>query len=236
MITGCGPSSKTSEPATTPVRPEAKLAAQKARQYRLEWNRTTLVSDYEHHGSRNAKWDDVAKQALDTFALVRAGSPEEWNTLVPKMTNEVATAVINGCDDPMIKYLHARLIMPYQNHDSQQHAAAFRDAAEALDQSQRAPIRKYYAAMRAAEFGDLGTATSVPEVHRWREEAKRFLTEVVNDKATPPGEVYDAWEAFFQQVPTKSKEHFELFLALEPTLLKNWPAEPSVYLLGMVLC
>ena len=156
---------------------------------------------------------------------------------MPELVEAVKAAVTNGCDDPMVKYLHARLVMQGEEHDTQQHAEAYRWVAEALGRSSRPPIRKYYAALRASEFSNIGSATAMAEVHHWRDAAKQFLTEVVKDKATPPVEVYEAWEEFFRSVPKNNKEHYELYLELEPVLFKNWPAEPTLYLLkGWLYC
>ena len=74
LTAGCGPSSKPDDPnlRSGPNQPASKDSTVKAEQYRLEWNRDTLVGDYERFGSRNAKWDGPAKQALEDFVQLRA--------------------------------------------------------------------------------------------------------------------------------------------------------------------
>ena len=174
LTNGCGPSSKPEDPNTrsSPARPQAKLSREKEWKYRLEWNQNTLVGDYERHGSRNAKWNDSAKLTLEQFAQLRVGGQEQLKALLPRLVDAVKAAVTNGCDDAMVKYLHARFVVPGTEHDSQQHAEAFRSVAEALSRSPRAPIRKYYAALRGAELSNMGSAAAMPEVHHWRDEAR----------------------------------------------------------------
>src|ERR1019366_2698075 len=81
---------------------------------------------------------------------LRAGGQAKPETILPELVEAVKAAVTNGCDDPMVKYLHARLVMQGEEHDTQQHAEAYRWVAEALGRSSRPPIRKYYAALRAS--------------------------------------------------------------------------------------
>jgi len=201
-----------------------------ARQRRLRWNLDTSVGDYEQHGHHNARWDSSAKLALQTFARIRAsGAADE--KLISDLAVATKSAVTNGCDDPMIKYLYARFVSLPQDHTSQDHAELYRSAAEAMSQSERAPIRKFYAALRAAESFNMGTASTLSEVHKWRGEAKRFLIEVAKDRDTPAGEVYDAWDALLQDTPKTKAEHDDLYLALDPLVFKNWPSDPSLLLL-----
>ena len=200
------------------------------RQRRLQWNLDTLVGDYEQHGHHDAKWDSSARVALETFARMRVtGTADE--KLISDLGLAAKSAVTNGCDDPMIKYLYARFVPLPQNHTSQDHAELYRSAAEAMSQSERPPIRKFYAALRAAESFNLGSASTLSEVHKWRGEAKRFLIAVANDKETPAGEVYDAWDALLQSTPKNKVDHDDLYLALDPLVFKNWPSDPSLLLL-----
>src|SRR5580765_5312920 len=88
-----------------------KIIDDAARERLLEWNRETLVLDYERHGKRNAKWDKSAKLALETFAKSRAGISSADNS-ISSIAVEVKNAVTNGCDDPMINYLYGRFVLP----------------------------------------------------------------------------------------------------------------------------
>lgn len=194
-----------------------------------QWNRETLVIDYQRHGSRNPKWDDSAILALETFAKIRGGSkpPKQY---IPAIADATKTAITNGCDDPMIKYLYARFVLPNEKHTSEDHANIYASIADALEKGKRSPIRKFYAALRASEGFNMQTASTVAALHHWREEAKRYLLEVANDKEAPGKEVAEAWTLLLDTVGKKAKEYDDFYFSLESIVFKNWPSEPDLYL------
>ena len=214
---------------TSLAQPEAKGSKVAAQNYRLEWNRKTLVEDYERFGPHDAKWDESAKGALELFAQLRTGGEHQSKAVLPDLGESVFLAVRGGCDDPVIKYLYARFVMPAFGHTPQEQATVFRAVAERLADSQRPVIRKYYAALRAATILNPGTNAPSPEARHWLEQAQRFLNQVVNDRATPAREVSDAWEAYLEAVPEDIDEHYEPYLKLEQTLFKHWPSESSLF-------
>jgi tetratricopeptide (TPR) repeat protein len=205
---------------------------EKAIAYRLKWNLDTLVGDYEKHGRHNPKWDESAKSALTVFAQTRAlsGSKKVTEPL-SKLPSAVRTAVTNGCDDPLLLYLSARFVTPYEKHSWKEHGEQYRLAAEGLSRGEYAPMRKFYGALRAAEALHPGGNTTPLEVHHWRREASRFLNESVADKTMPPAEVYEACDALFQNVKKNAVQLEQFYRALEPIIFKNWPSESSLYLL-----
>ncbi len=215
---------------TTTNTPDADL--DKQLEYRLEWNLATLVGDYERHGRRDPKWDEPAKAGLTSFAQSRAlsGSAKGMEALA-KIPAAIKTAVSNGCDDPLIRYLHARLVLSSEKHTPKEHGEAYRLAAETLSQSQYAPIRKFYAALRAAEALDTGGTNTPPEVHRWRRQASQYLNETVKDNAMPSVEVYEACDQLLQAVQNNNSQYEEFYQAFEPIIFKNWPSDPSLFLL-----
>jgi hypothetical protein len=79
----------------------------KAAEYRFEWNKSTLVDDYEKVGHKNKAWDKEAKAALLAFAQARCRRGDTA-TVATDMERSVKAAVSAGCDDPLIKYLHLR--------------------------------------------------------------------------------------------------------------------------------
>jgi hypothetical protein len=196
----------------------------------LQWNRQTLALDYERHGKHNPKWDSSAKLALEAFAQVRGGATP-MDKYLSTITAEVKKAFTNGCDDPILKYLYARFVLQNEEHTSLQHAEWYASAAQAMDHDKRPPIRKFYAALRAAESFNMGTASTLDSVHHWRDEAKRFLTEVVDDKGTPGKEVAEAWTLLLDSVARSKDEWHDIYLSLEPAIFKNWPSESGLYLL-----
>src|SRR5260370_29207737 len=76
------------ETASAAVPTGLKTQEDRARQRRLEWNLDTLVGDYERHGSRNTKWDDAAKLALERFATARVTWLNAGQDLMPSIAND----------------------------------------------------------------------------------------------------------------------------------------------------
>jgi len=200
--------------------------------YRLKWNLDTLVGEYERHGRRNPKWDESARAGLTAFAQIRCFS-DSTNGAEPlaKIPVAIKTAMTNGCDDPMVRYLYARFVMPLETHTDKEHSDAYRAVAEALSQSEYAPIRKFYAALRAAEVLNPGGTNTPPEVHHWRRHASQYLNEALRDKAMPPIEVYEACDRLLTAVKANKTQLGEFYLALEPLVFKNWPSDASLLLL-----
>src|SRR5258708_34636901 len=79
---------------------------------RLKWNLETLVGEYRAHGRRNPKWDESAEEALTAFAQARTFSDSvRGNGPVARIPAAVKSAITNGCDDPMLRYLQARYVL-----------------------------------------------------------------------------------------------------------------------------
>lgn len=218
--------SKAQVTTNTPAEREKEI------EYRLKWNLDTLVGDYERHGRRDPKWDASAKAGLTAFAQVRgfAGTAKAKEPLA-KIPVAIKTAITNGCDDPMVRYFYARFVMSSETHTPAEHAKAYRVAAEGLSESRYAPIRKFYAALRAAEALNPGGTNTPPEVHDWRDKASHYLNEAVADKAMPPAEVYEACEQLLEGVSANKRQYQAFYQAFEPVIFKNWPTESSLYLL-----
>lgn len=169
---------------------------------------------------------DLAKQ----FAVALAG------LCVARITAAIKTAVSNGCDDPMILYLYARSVVPPETYAEKERGEAYRVAAEALIQSQYAPLRKFYGALRAAETLNANRTITPPEVHRWRSKASQYLNEAVSDKAMPPVEVYEACEQLLRAVKNNKKQLGEYYRTFEPIIFNTWPSNSLPYLSNALSC
>jgi hypothetical protein len=107
----------------------------------------------------------------------------------------------------------------------------FGGVAEAMSQSDRPAIRKFVAALRAAEAYNNGSVSGLTEVNKWRGRAKENLILVVKDKKTPVGEVYDMWSALLDAAGKSKQVYDDAFLSIEPIAFANWPANPELLLL-----
>jgi len=78
----------------------------KEKEKRFEWNKRTIVGDYERVGKRSPKWDEPVLKALTSFAKMRSYGTNS----VPNQTKEIAEpcqqAIDAGCDDVLVKYIN----------------------------------------------------------------------------------------------------------------------------------
>jgi hypothetical protein len=223
------------EGSNTPAAPsqrESNARKLQAQRYRLEWNRKTLVGDYERFGRRNPKWDVSAKLALESFAQFRSASEQELQTLQRGLVEKVKAAVADGCDDPLIRYCHVRYILSAGRTNLTECVPDFRPIADALlSDPRRAVIRKYYAAMRGTDMSDLHPLPRQPADRQMMAKARQCLLELVKDKDTPPGELYEAWDLWLHSISEDNSEHYMPFRSAERMLVTNWPSEACFYLL-----
>src|SRR5438270_142454 len=103
----------------TPVTP-MKLKGKAAAERLLEWNQDTLVGEYERHGSKSAKWDAPARSALNAFAELRCAT-NNADTVRTRLVADCKAAVTNGCNDPLIGYVHMRFVLPNEPHTGAVH-------------------------------------------------------------------------------------------------------------------
>ena len=134
-------------------------------QGQLVYNLKTTFGDYERVGKKNPRWDVEAKECLAEFARIRSSTNGTPNDLVQELRTHVARIAASGCDDPLIRYLQLRYSDKRTGADL---ALAFSRVASALQRSDYADIRKFYATMWARK-------TLVPATPR-RPEAAEMLT------------------------------------------------------------
>jgi len=155
---------------------------------RLSWNEKTLVDAYRIAGKRKLAWDDEAENALEAFAKIRAsggvGADESFRTVA----DSLRAAVAAGCDDPLIRYLHARFVPNPAESD-----LAFADKASAIandfNRSKYPPIRRFYGCLRAAEASvvTIGADNKLPpRLVALRYSTTTNLLGALADTTTPP--------------------------------------------------
>src|SRR5262249_44891686 len=93
--------------AEGPVIPQDPERQEQGMRDMLAWNRRTLGGAYEKVGKKDPRWDTRAREALDLAARVFSHSLEP-NTDWIHVYNAADQAILFGCDDPLILYLHAR--------------------------------------------------------------------------------------------------------------------------------
>jgi hypothetical protein len=228
IVNGCGKKdSADATPSGSPGTPRRNPAGID----RYQWNLNTLVDPYLQRGHRDPDWDEPATNALAKFAAIRgdAGNMDEGDHSI--ILSYLREAVLKGCSDPMILYLHTRYVLAAQEGVTDTLIAdSHKRSAGNLHQYPCASIRHFYVALRTSEAINKATggrATS-PEVHQFRRVAMSKLHESLQDPDIPPIEAYEACRDMFAALGRNAMVP-EFYRHLEPILLKNWPNEPFIY-------
>jgi hypothetical protein len=221
FLTGCGASSS------------KKITPEAAQTNRLDWNMKTLVTAYQNSGITDSRWDEPATRALTEFARTRARTAdlyEPWGEIIA--TNSEA-AVDAGCDDPMVRYLYIKFSMS-QTNTPKAFLDAFEDVQSKMQAGPYPPIRKFYASLRAFQqftytYG-YGSNVDFTVGYQLFNDAISDLVAVLNDKTTPPEEIYDAVTEIVGQFPGNATKFQDYYDQIQKPLFANWPDEAISWL------
>jgi hypothetical protein len=166
-----------------------------AKQTQLDWNMKTTVDAYKKVGKTDAKWDEPTMRALTEFATHNI----IFNPLDEPSKEIIRTncdaAIKAGCIDPMVRYLYVRYSLS-QTNSPQVIAEAYCGVALDMEKSSYPDIRKFFAALRAIHQTTFAYGyTNVYAMETVKEISRSFgknLTGVLQDKMTPPEDVYEA--------------------------------------------
>lgn len=212
----------------------SRTTAAATKELALAWNLRTLPDAYDSCGNRNPKWDNFVRRALVEFARTRAHSLATNEPFWEIISTNCSSAVQAGCDDPLLGYLSARFVLTEQNHTVGELAEAYVRSADGLEQSSYPEIRKFYAALRAAQTlkDRYGTDTNAePQIFKFRHAAVHHLLSAVQDKQMPAQEVDDACSELLTTLEINKHQLTQFYQELEPVLFKNWPNESFSWLL-----
>lgn len=237
LMAGCGrndPAIDESQPAkahdrasTAHERPPAVTSwpdANASAADRLEWNLRTLVAAYDRAGVKDARWDETARDALTAFAELRARGDANAASLVRDLVKITLAA---GCTDPMVTYLGLRYVHGPPDSANADAAQAYRQVADALAQSQYAPIRKFYASLRAAQAWKAAhdRAEGSGRVYGpYRRTAFKELCLALQEADLPADEALDAAAELMDVVKENSTHGDEFLPTLVDYLGRRWPA------------
>ena len=210
----------------------ASTKATKGTEKRFDWNKRTIVGDYERAGKRSPKWDEPALKALNNFVKMRSYGTNS----VPNQTKEIAEpcqqAIDAGCDDVLVRYINTRYVVGPATKGTKSAASGYFEVAKQFHETKYSDIRKFYAYLRAAQAIKAAagpTASNTPpEVYSLRRSAAAYLKEALQDKSMPAVEVYEACHDLIETSKLNKPQYEKFFLALEPALLSNWSEESLV--------
>lgn len=198
--------------------PDLSLDEKKLAEKELKWVLASTVGAYEKAGFQNAKWDNYARDALKLFAQVQVygDSVEGFPDL---LSAYCARAVTVGCEDPLVKYLHAR----FEDKSSLSPAEVLAHhvaAADAMESSSYGEIRKFYASRRALELMTR-TNSAVEQRRTYLERTTTHFLAVLNDLETPPHTAYEACTEYHAVIRLWD-DHPQRFAQMADLLHKNW--------------
>jgi hypothetical protein len=222
FLAGCGANSS------------KKVSPEVAQTNRLEWNLKTTVAVYENTGNTDPNWDKPATQALTEFARTRAQVVDLYEPWAEIITTNCDTAVKAGCDDPMVRYLYIRYCMS-QTNTPKAFLDAFDEVQSNMQQGLYPAIRKFYATFRAfQQFANMyGNNHNVnfSRGYQYLSDSASDLADALNDKTTPPEEIYDASHELIYALPGDINMFQNDYDQIEKPLFANWPDEGISWLL-----
>lgn len=165
-----------------PARLKQKRAA------RLAHYRRMLVEPYDEVGKKDARWDEQARRALDQAARYYAKADEDWMT--PQAIHGLfQEAVDAGCDDPLVRYIQARMVAQLSNADPDTVLRAHYESADALTASRYPPMQIGLATALAAGFLSTSEPHGPARAKRANDWLRTSLDELVHsaktDRRTP---------------------------------------------------
>jgi hypothetical protein len=222
FLAGCGANSS------------KKISPEAAQTNRLDWNLKTTVAVYENTADTDPSWDKPVTQALTEFARTRAQVTDSYEPWAEIITTNCDAAVKAGCDDPMVRYLYIRYCLS-QTNTPKAFLDAFEEVQSNMQQSPYPPIRKFYASLRALQqFNstyDYNRKGDFSKGYQLLNDSVSDLVDTLNDKTTPPAEVYDASHEFIYAIPGDINMFQNDYAQIEKPLFANWSDESVSWLL-----
>jgi hypothetical protein len=103
--------------------PDLAKADRKSAEYYRAWTRFNIVEEYRRCGKTNSAWDTPALQSLELYCEFRAldARDAKQNEMADRCLEALNKATAAGCNDPLVKYLQARVVsMRKEDADEQE--------------------------------------------------------------------------------------------------------------------
>jgi hypothetical protein len=107
-------------------------------------NLRTALEAYDHSGSKNPSWDDLAREGIRMFVTPGVDQRKLFDVLSRLVE-------VKGCTDPLIRYFYARTAEKFAEEAKVK--LAFQTASDAMLKSNYPPVRKELAVLRCFEYG-----------------------------------------------------------------------------------
>jgi hypothetical protein len=86
--------------------PQDMAKTEERERKRMEWHLRTSVGAYDKVGKKDARWDDLARKAVDL--AVRQSFESYSEVTIAEVKGAAKAAIDAGCDDPLVANIYAR--------------------------------------------------------------------------------------------------------------------------------
>jgi hypothetical protein len=188
--------------SVAPAPPDAARVQQRVARD-VEWYRTAMVGAYERSGSKGAKWDAAAIEALTAAAQLWGHDPKRPGNEEERAWQASHRAIAAGCDDALVLYVHSRMYAVAVLESTEEAARLAREAAAALGRSSYHPMIKLAAHVRAAEAiiadARARNATSAPGAAEQLDAADQYWPAIAQSAGVPPGYVNGNFQTYLDK-------------------------------------
>jgi hypothetical protein len=189
------------------------------RQDRKKWEQASLSGAYNTIGNHDPKWDKDARDALDAYAQTWTASDDERETLTELIGSAASSAVAEGCQDPMVRYLYVRYSSDVQAKSLAERQSLYQDAADKLEASSYPAVRKFYANEDAAGILWWNQKQSLwQQAVQHRHAAISDMVQVVQDKSLPDSAAESAATQLFDMLQYNEGETTNAYGQIEGAL------------------
>jgi hypothetical protein len=196
-----------------------------------EWALNEYLGAYERHGQRDPAWDDTVKDLLTDYAHRRVFQTPAEGREGQQLAADLREAMAAGCQDPLVRYLHLRVVGRPVDRATPELAKEYSEVAEALDLSQYALAIRCFANVRAAQAWRSAVTNQVPEVNLYRQQALDRLIDLVRFDDLPVHVAYEVSAALYKAIQLNPQSRPKVYLTIQPYLQHRWPDEALVHLL-----
>lgn len=212
-------------------------------EYSLAWHQFNSTEEYKRIGQKNPAWDADAIAALDAYSAMISSPVELDAAALEEATKRVgiptAKAIAAGCNDPLIRYLHAHCVLrETEDTNVEELDLAYGTAADALAASDYPSIRKAFAFYRAAHafFNAHGRPPKMhPRAMHLVRGAVNYLCEALFDPTMPPRYAYSSCRGIVEDFNHSGPGLHDMYESLIPTLEKNWKDHAfAQYIMGCI--
>lgn len=203
------------------VRVKVRAAKLQQSETQDRWSHRTLVSEYERVGHKDARWDALVRQGMDSFAHYTVEDRTRAHELLRQ-------AMAIGCDDPLVLYLEARSLVDTQDAKRADVAEHLHRAAKAMAASQYDAPRKMLALFRSFQYSPDAPENAPDEIIKWGIESAK-------DEQVPRQWIVETFEGLLKGLtPIMGRE--PAFNKIYPSYQKALPESALPLRLKGVFC